>query len=355
MKTILIFIILIAHSGCSLTADLMTAYSDLSRNKEVAAYTVTFDSQGAAVEASPASTNVVYPETAVGALPSAPSKPGFDFAGWITTTNGGGTVFTATTTVTANITVYAMWSTTGLSFTLINGNTEFGVMKGTAGPNGGITLPIYWSGKPVTSLLNNAFLFSTGLTNFTLPIGLTSIGMSAFSGCSGLTNLSLPDTVVQIGTTAFSGCTGLTNITLPDSLTIISYAAFSGCTGLTNISLPNALTNIGNSAFNGCSGLKSIVLPTGVMTIGDFAFAYCSGLTNVSLQSGVTFIGDNAFNDCSGLKTLIIRSAAAPNIVGTPFSGVTGCTLHIRSSTTGFDVSPWTNTGIFSSIVADLP
>jgi uncharacterized repeat protein (TIGR02543 family) len=43
-------------------------------------------------------------------LPTAPTKTSYDFAGWFTAVNGGGTQFTAATPVTANITVYAKWT-----------------------------------------------------------------------------------------------------------------------------------------------------------------------------------------------------------------------------------------------------
>jgi uncharacterized repeat protein (TIGR02543 family) len=43
-------------------------------------------------------------------MPTEPSKSGAIFSGWWTARNGGGTEFTATTTVTADITVYAKWT-----------------------------------------------------------------------------------------------------------------------------------------------------------------------------------------------------------------------------------------------------
>jgi len=74
-------------------------------------YTVTFDSQSADVAANPTSKTVTAPATTVGTLPVAPTKAGYNFAGWFTAESGGGTQFTATTAVTANITVYAYWTT----------------------------------------------------------------------------------------------------------------------------------------------------------------------------------------------------------------------------------------------------
>ena len=73
-------------------------------------YTVTFDSQSATVAASPASITVTTPAATVGTLPTAPTRAGYNFAGWYTGTAGSGTAFTASTIVTANITVYAKWA-----------------------------------------------------------------------------------------------------------------------------------------------------------------------------------------------------------------------------------------------------
>jgi len=74
-------------------------------------YTVTFDSQGATVAASPTSEMVISPATTVVTLPATPTKTGYIFAGWWTGTGGTGTEFTASTTVAANMTVYAYWTT----------------------------------------------------------------------------------------------------------------------------------------------------------------------------------------------------------------------------------------------------
>jgi uncharacterized repeat protein (TIGR02543 family) len=76
----------------------------------VPTYIVTFDGQGATVQADPANITVTSPATTVGTLPIAPAKTGYIFGGWYTAINGGGTAFTASTVVTTNITVYAKWN-----------------------------------------------------------------------------------------------------------------------------------------------------------------------------------------------------------------------------------------------------
>ena len=72
-------------------------------------YTVTFDKNGGDTEASPTSRLADYNTTAT--LPSAPTKTGNSFAGWNTEALGGGDAFNASTPVTADITVYAQWTT----------------------------------------------------------------------------------------------------------------------------------------------------------------------------------------------------------------------------------------------------
>ena len=72
-------------------------------------YTVTFDDQGATTHVNPASKKVNSPATTVGSLPTAPEKTNNGFGGWYTQPGGAGDEFTAGTTVTGNITVYAKW------------------------------------------------------------------------------------------------------------------------------------------------------------------------------------------------------------------------------------------------------
>jgi uncharacterized repeat protein (TIGR02543 family) len=68
--------------------------------------TVSFDTDGGS--AAPSAVTVEKEGTIT--LPTSPAKSGYDFDGWYTTKSGGGTAFTATTKVTASITVYAKWT-----------------------------------------------------------------------------------------------------------------------------------------------------------------------------------------------------------------------------------------------------
>lgn len=71
--------------------------------------TVSFDSAGADVPASPGAISVAEEGDAVGALPSDPSKALAEFGGWFTGSGGTGEQFLASTPVTGDLTVYAYW------------------------------------------------------------------------------------------------------------------------------------------------------------------------------------------------------------------------------------------------------
>ena len=97
------------------TGEAFTASTVVSSNMTVYAkwesyeYTVTFDDQGATIPTSPTSKTVASPNTTVDSLPSEPENTGYYFGGWNTKADGTGTVFTASTPVTGNIEVYAVW------------------------------------------------------------------------------------------------------------------------------------------------------------------------------------------------------------------------------------------------------
>ena len=161
----------------------------------------------------------------------------------------------------------------------------------------------------VTSIGEYAFDDCSSLTSINIPNSVTSIGRLAFSGCSSLTSINIPNSVTYIGEMAFSGCSRLTSITIPDSMTSIEAYAFYNCSSLTSITIPNSVTSIGEMAFSGCSRLTSITLPNGVTSIGKDAFSFCSRLTSITLPDSVTSIGYGAFEFCKSLTSITIPNS----------------------------------------------
>lgn len=74
-----------------------------------------------------------------------------------------------------------------------------------------------------------------GLTEFTVPDGVLSIGFSVFGDNSPLSVVNLPDGLENISMRAFRYCVNLKSITLPASLKQIYSDAFYGCTNLESV------------------------------------------------------------------------------------------------------------------------
>ena len=193
-----------------------------------------------------------------------------------------------------------------------------------------------------------------GISEYTIPYNITSIGANAFSQCYSLTEVTIPNSVISIENGAFGGCTGKLNIncnipsgssqysrpfncnfnsiTIGDSVTSIGDYAFYNSTSLTEITIPNSVTSIGDRAFSGCTGklnincnipsgsssgggsffdhnFNSITIGDSVTSIGDYAFYSNSSLTEVTIGDSVTSIGDYAFSYNRSLTEVTIPNS----------------------------------------------
>ena len=96
---------------------------------------------------------------------------------------------------------------------------------------------------------------------------------------AGLTTYTIPDSVISIGNGAFYNCSRLTSVTIGNGVTSIGNSAFNGCKSLTNITIPDSVASIGSSTFYNCTNLQEVYCkPTTPPSMGDnLAFAYKSG------------------------------------------------------------------------------
>ena len=119
----------------------------------------------------------------------------------------------------------------------------------------------------------------SGLTEITIPEGVTEIGKWAFCKVRSLTKVTIPKGVSVIKTLTFFGCTGLTEVTISKNVTTIQEGAFNGCTSLTEVIIPGSTTSIYNTAFGSCLKLNKIIIPDSVISIGDTTFNNDKGFT----------------------------------------------------------------------------
>ena len=145
-----------------------------------------------------------------------------------------------------------------------------------------ITIP-----DSVTTIGERAFRDCDSLTSVTIPDSVTAIGDGAFAYCFSLAEFKgkfaydngrilVVDGVLK----AFAPA-GISEYTIPDSVTTIGEATFSNCYSLISVTIPNSVTIIGGYAFASCISLTNVTIPDSVTTIGRFAFSYCESLTSV--------------------------------------------------------------------------
>ncbi len=215
------------------------------------------------------------------------------------------------------------------------------IVDGTLNSFAPAGLSEYTIPNSVTTIGNYAFYYCDSLTSVTIPDSVTSIGIYAFEGCSSLTSVTIPDSVTEIGRGAFFSCTSLkefkgkyatedgrslivdntiiayandsgTTYTIPDSVTTIGSSAFSNCSNLTSVTIGDSVTTIGDYAFQACSNLTSVTIPNSVTTIGEGAFSWCESLSSVTIPDSVTSIGNGAFYICSSLTSVYCKATTPP-------------------------------------------
>jgi hypothetical protein len=168
-----------------------------------------------------------------------------------------------------------------------------------SGPGGDISIPAKIDGYFVTNIAIGAFQESAGVTSFTVPEGVTSMGYCIF--------INNPD---------------LVTVTLPASLDFIDGEVFYNCPKLTAINVHSSSSKFCTS--NGCLFSKDMTklyfvpggfeggfeIPSGVTEINASAFEKCEKITSVSkIGSGVTKIGRMAFSECALLKAIDVDDA----------------------------------------------
>ena len=182
-----------------------------------------------------------------------------------------------------------------------------------------------------------------GLTEYTIPDSVTSIGGWAFASCTSLTSITIPDNVTSIGEGAFYGCYSLTSITIPDSVTSIGTNAFFLCSSLTYVTIGSSVTEIGLAPFGVCeslaefrgkfasedgrclivdgvlnsfapAGLTEYTIPDSVTSIGHATFAnlFCP-LTSIIIPDSVTKIEYAAFAGFSSLVEVYCKPTTPPS------------------------------------------
>ena len=153
-----------------------------------------------------------------------------------------------------------------------------------------------------------------GITDFTVPGTVSSMGQEVFVGCKNLLTVTFEaDSQLQaIAAWTFSGAEELRQITFEEGsqLKLLEARSLEGLRKLERVTLEycTQLTNIDNYAFQNCTSLTEVTLPDSLTEIGRYAFNGCKSLSRVDLPEGITFIGRYAFNNTNNLNAYFSAS-----------------------------------------------
>lgn len=149
---------------------------------------------------------------------------------------------------------------------------------------------------------------NTSISSVTLREGTVGIADYAFDGCGSLTSIFLPEGVRGIGKYAFNNARMLSAIGIPASVVLIDDQAFNVCYALESVTFAEGsrLERIGSQAFYNCSSLTSFTIPTSVTTLGNEAFWRCYDLTTIHIPASVTSIGLLPFRECNKLTAITV-------------------------------------------------
>ncbi len=316
-------------------------------------YIVTFDENGG--ESLSQSIRIVHGEDSLGTLPVIRHNY-YGFKGWYTEPVGG-TLVTAETVVTEDITVYAQWNLFPDSFPLeLNqwhtdelGWQETAIYKFNPEERGNYMIwvegvshvQIDICDESGTILENNGAEESRVWLDYAYEAGNTyyikvyssmsrgsysicmmesskfiydeledgSLSIKAYTGED--TNVVIPNEVngkkvTKIGDSAFENCKAIESVEIPAGVVSIGSSAFEDCTSLERIELSDSIISIGSSIFRNCASLQVVKLPSGITKIPYYAFAYCNTLQDVEISNNVTSIKEGAFLGCEKLLRIEI-------------------------------------------------
>jgi hypothetical protein len=205
-----------------------------------------------------------------------------------------------------------------------------------------------------------AFRACSGMTNISLPDGLTNINANAFERCFSLKEVVVPNSVIALGSNnglnnwgeVFWTCSAMTSVTLSSNLTEIKNATLFNCKSLTELDIPEGVTGIGSRGVAQCDNIERISLPESLTFIDEYAFAYAYKLKSLDIPSGVTNIGYECCYSCNTLNSITVRATTPPTLGGSAFSNTNNCPIYVPAESVEAYKTSWST---YASRIQAIP
>lgn len=301
-------------------------------------YTVSYDANNGS--GAPAAQTKTY-RTALTLSPTVPTRSGYTFLGWSTSSTAASATYKAggSYTTDANVKLYAVWQAATpeaiYTYTVTDGEAT---ITGYKGSGGNITLPVKLGGYPVTTVDQRAFFNISTITGLAIPEGYKILKSNAFAYCSNLTQVKLPTTLTLIDAFAFRN-TNIASVTIPINAQV-SRNPFTCCSSLVKIDVATGseycisengalFTKDHKTLIAYPTGLKYVSytnLPAMIEAIGKDSIR-CESLEEIWLPYGTKIIGEQSFYGATKLKKIVIPETVE-SIESNAFYGCTNLTIY---------------------------
>ena len=192
---------------------------------------------------------------------------------------------------------------------------------------------------------NNAFRNLTFVTEITIPVGTTHIGIEAFRNNHALLTVNNLESARYFATGAFRSAHRLESVNDIAEVRYVASFAFWETWRLGSVNLAVGITSIGNNAFAGAgtSSFTMIYLPSTLITIGEGAFRN-SSITSIVVPNSVQTIGRDAFRETYMVSMTLpfvgfSRTATAAN--AQPFGFIFGFITRNSGGTATITSNGW--------------
>ena len=213
--------------------------------------------------------------------------------------------------------------------------------------------PYYDSREGCNAIINTEFnMLISGCNSTVIPNSVEEISVYAFSGL-GITEVTIPEGVTTIGPWAFDNCKSLTNVTIPSSINYMGMESFSNCSSLTDVysyidpSNPDSYVEyyafyLESEDYTG----RTLHVPAGTLALYQENEAWYPYFENIVEMGDVPTLpgdmnGDGSINitDVTLLITMVINEAsdgnAASDLNGDGRVNITDVTLLITQVLAG--------------------
>lgn len=181
-------------------------------------------------------------------------------------------------------------------------------------------------------LVDNGELFffaGSGITDFTVPEGVSALYNTAFRNNKTILSLTFPSSLNNLYNQSFYGCDNLEffygSQTTEDHHCLVFYGDF--LVGVTHICpadyvIPDGygITRIFMQVFQGITSIERLTMPDSVRETWGNTFCDMPNLRAVVVSAGMSSFGGNDFDNCPKLDTLYLRSFTPPSYYGSDLS-----------------------------------